>query len=94
MKIDKFTKVVLLVIAVFLGIIALKPLVLVKTTSASPRSLDYIKPLGGAINGFFVLDTRNGHVWLYCYEEYIKDIRPYYAGRLIELGKPLVKKKK
>jgi len=31
MKIDKFTKVVLLVIAVFLGIIALKMLVQVKT---------------------------------------------------------------
>jgi len=65
MKIDKFTKVVLLVIAVFLGIIAFKPLVLVKTTSASPGSLDNIKPLGGTWGGggFYVLDTRNGDVW-------------------------------
>jgi len=90
MKIDKFTKVVLLVIAVFLGIVALKPLVQIETVSAYPGDFEYVKPIGMLMSIAFFLDTRNGDIWGYDLDEG----KIYYSGKLVKLGKPLVKKKK
>lgn len=90
MKIDTFTKILLLVIAIFLGILVLKPLVQVKTVQGGPGSFDYVKPIGVWKARPLFLDARNGDIWWY----YEFGGSAIHLGRLIELGKPLVKKRK
>ena len=89
MKTDAFTKILLLVIAIFLGIIALRPLVQVGTVQASSGSFGYLKSLAGS-SGIRLMDTRNGDVWYY---DFYRD-KVVYKGRLVELGKSLVKHRK
>src|SRR5574341_2123477 len=63
MKSDAFTKVLLVVIAVFLGIIALRPFFRSVTGLSNPSSYDYIRPVAGAMGVSVVLDTRSGDLW-------------------------------
>ena len=66
---DRVTKAVLVVIAIFLGIIALRPLMQPETVQAAwGNKIDYIMawPVGGEdAKKYYVLDTRNGDLWGY-----------------------------
>ncbi|MFZ0960934.1 MAG: hypothetical protein WAO35_08510 [Terriglobia bacterium] len=74
MKIDGFVKFLLLVIAIFLGIIALRPYVApprVEAQSTGAYYPMYIEhgfvwlpsPKGGSVAGRLVLDLRTGNIW-------------------------------
>jgi hypothetical protein len=89
MKTDMLTKILLCAIALFLGMLALKPLVNIETVQAIPNSFDHIESLGGFASGagpvLVLLDTRNGDVWTY-------DLAlrtAGYIGKFTELGQPL-----
>lgn len=66
-KLDTFTKVLLVVIAVFLGIIALKPIFYTEVAQANPGrfdNIDFELVVGKrAVASFF--DRSSGEVWLY-----------------------------
>jgi hypothetical protein len=84
MRIDWYTKGVLTVIAVLLGVIAIRPYVSPDAVQAqgSFAGVDYG---GGLINRspeFF--DTRTGEIWIYF------DAKPSRRFRLTKLGEPLV----
>lgn len=93
MKLDAFVKVTLVIIAVFLGIIVLRPFFEIGSASANPsRKFDYVQfsyrhidPIGIA---FF--DTITGDIWGYRIDSPGK---LYHVGRLVELGKPLQEQK-
>jgi len=88
MKVDLFTKVCLLFIAIFLGIIALYPFFTPEIAHGAPFSeqkLDYIEPIGMTFALGVLLDTRNGDIWAYD----LDNLSAQYCGRLEELGKPL-----
>lgn len=73
MRIDWFVKVLLMVIAIFLGIIALRPYVAppVVEAQADEGYPVYIErgavwlpsPKGGSVAGRVVIDLRNGNIW-------------------------------
>ncbi len=90
MKTDMITKALLLAIACFLGVIALRPLAEIGNVHAGSGAFDYIKPLGsGTSRGTVILlDTRNGDVWEYAFGLKGKDFVYLYLGTLTELGKP------
>jgi hypothetical protein len=93
MKTDTFTKVTLAVIAVSLFLIAFKPLLHPSPAVASPTyKMDYIQSFGTAMYGnkniIVLFDSRTGQVWAYGINV---EGEPSYLGKLIELGKPIVK---
>lgn len=86
MKSDAFTKILLVVIAVFMGIIAFRPLSQPKAVCSDSSSYDYIRPVAGFMGASILLDTRNGDLWLYDFDKFRLG---GYGGRLVELGKPI-----
>jgi hypothetical protein len=86
MKVDTFTRIVLLAILMLLCIIGFRPSARVDRVQAGQGGLDHVKPLGIVRGGsFLLLDNRNGDLWLYPVgARYVE-----YMGTLIELGKPL-----
>ena len=92
MKVDVFTKICGLAIAVFLGIITLQLLFSPEVSRAAlgERKLDYVMPIGMTLQLAVLLDTRNGNLWVYDVDKGTAN----YSGTLEELGKPLVKKQK
>lgn len=93
MKIDTLVKVTLVLIALFLGIIALRPFFEVGKASANPGGkFDYVHFFVGSThsNGQLVVDLRNGNLWEFP-EDLNKD--PIYHGRfrLEALDKPVKK---
>ena len=89
MKSDAFTRVLLVIIAVFLGIIALRPFFQSEATVSNSVSHDYIRPVAGFMGASILLDTRNGDLWLYDFDKFQLG---GYGGRLVELGKPIQRK--
>ena len=83
MKIDFYTKVILTLICIFLGIIAfhflLNPDQSIANTNKNFSYLQY----GSYSNRFF--NPQTGEIWDY-------SRRPEFIGRLVELGKPLEEK--
>jgi hypothetical protein len=97
MRVDTSTKILLVVIAFFLGLIALRPLVQVDTAKANPGSFDYITPLpfttlqGGGL-ATVLMDNRTGDIWVYNLQGGPRETQGVYAGTFTALGKPLTKK--
>jgi hypothetical protein len=91
MKTDRFTKLLLIVIALFLGIIALRPFFEITPVHANSGQFDYLDveaivgPFGGA--GVLFFDSRTGEIWIYGIDERSGK----YEGRLklTELGRNL-----
>jgi len=93
MKIDSFVKVTLVLIVVFLGIIALKPILQPEgVIAASGGKFDYIQNWSG-LKDILIFDSRTGDLWGYSGKALIGKEAPYYVGRLTELGKPFAKPK-
>jgi hypothetical protein len=94
MKIDRFTKVVLLAIGVFLGIIALNPWFQPNSVYATQQPNLGVEILGQAAiqRNMFVsvtfIDTRNGDMWTYVGRD--EDWNITYVGTFTEPGKPFV----
>jgi hypothetical protein len=88
MKADKFTKVILLIIAIFLGIIALKPLSQLPTAIAGQSTFDDVKfvPVSATAD-ILLFDIKSRKLWHYDVREGI----PKYMGKLVEAGKPFEK---
>jgi hypothetical protein len=93
MKTDGFTIALLVMIALLLAIIALKPFPGVgNVTAGQPGSLDYLQVWnmsayfsGGA---FLVFDTRTGDLWAYTLNAVEGRSNPQYIGTLTDPGKP------
>ena len=101
MKSDRFVKGTLVLIAVFLGIIALKPIFKTETVQANPGGkLDFVQGLGtysrssANFSGWRVLlfDSRTGDLWEYRALSSVGrgDGKPIYRGTITELGKPIL----
>ncbi|MBM3209303.1 hypothetical protein FJZ40_03365 [Candidatus Shapirobacteria bacterium] len=93
MKTDIFTKILLLVIALFLGIISFRPLIQTEIAQASAGDFDHVKFIGIITSNIVLMDNRNGNLWVYK----VGDpgvVKAKFLGRLIELGKPLANEKK
>ena len=92
MRADCYVKVCLTLIVLLLGIIAIRPLVQPDTVLAqSSKWSDLQFSTSTGILAFF--DTRTGDVWGYTATRAgtLVEFQPEYAGKLTELGKPLVK---
>ncbi len=91
MRIDRFTKTVLVAIAISLGIIALNPWVQPDRAHAG-RAVEYL--LAWPATEIW-MDKRTGNVWDYTglYASTSQLNQPKYLGTLTELGKPLIMKK-
>lgn len=91
MKTDLFSKIMLLSIAIFLGIIAMRPFFPAvhaeAQTSPAEEKLSYIKPMGVTQQFVVLLDTRNGNIWYYDLTLGTATL----SGRLDEVGRPLVR---
>lgn len=81
---DKTTKILLLVIALLLGIIAVRPVTQTREAYANPGGPESVVPLGMDGNSVFLLDRSTGDIWMYT-----SDNRVFFKGRLTELGQPL-----
>lgn len=97
MKVDLFTKILLSAIAVFLGVIALRPAIGNEPVLAGAGDFDYVRYMGrfgiGNASGNLLLDARTGDIWGYGYGAK-SDGAPevFYIGRLTRLGEPLAGK--
>ena len=67
-KFDRFTKILLVVIAIFLGMIALQPIFQPEMVSANPGQFDNVDfeviVAGGGAGALF-FDRNIGQVWIY-----------------------------
>ena len=86
MRIDIYTKIVLTAIALFLAVIALRPM-FQPAPAAAQTALDGVQftPSSSSFNAF---NTANGDVWLYSYDQGRYAAR--YLGRIAQLGQALV----
>ena len=89
-KIDTFTKILLVVIAIFIGIIALKPILSTEVAQANPgqfNNLDIeilVSPGATGVGAFF-FDRSTGKGWLYSLNDGILKGRM----QLTTLGEPM-----
>ena len=83
---DKFTKIILVVIALCLGIIAFSLVFRTESIQAQARTnFDTIR-FTNTNGGFLIMDTRTGDVWMYTFG----DRSPDFIGRLVQVGRPLL----
>jgi hypothetical protein len=83
---DTFTKIILVVIALCLGIIAFSLVLRTESTQAQGRiNFDKIR-FTNTQGGFLIMDTRTGNVWMYTFG----DRSPDFIGRLVQVGQPLL----
>ena len=93
MHADRFTKTVLLAIAVFLGMIAVR-MFTGETVQAQSGDYDYVRYMGrfgiGNQSGNVFMNARTGELYGYGFGSK-SDIPPeiLYLGRLTKLGEPL-----
>ena len=83
MRIDRYTKTILTIIALLLAVVVLQSLLRPTAVSAQPA-------LGGVQftyrpEGFLAIDTKGGDVWLYD----IQTKRTERLGKITQLGKPI-----
>lgn len=93
MRLDLFTKAMLLAITFFLGLIALRPLVGSDPALAGAGDFEHVRYLGrfgiGQQSGNLFLDARTGDVWGYGYGAMSGGApEVLYIGRLSKLGEP------
>lgn len=90
MKVDFYTKAILTLIAIFLGVLSLRPII--EPEGAFAGASDKFGNLAFASYEDHVLffDRKTGDVFNYFIG---RSIKPYF-GRIVELGEPLVKPKK
>jgi hypothetical protein len=90
----------LVLIAVFLAIIALKPILKTQSAMAIPEGkMDYVQIWcssctfpGLPHEGHLILfDSRNGDIWAYSDKAVTGISKPVYLGKLKELGQPIMK---
>ena len=93
MKLDKSIKIMLFMVTLFLGIIALKPLMKPEIAYASPIARLNIAVLHGGVdpdypnrNHTIILDLDNGHVWDYTYDALSGKADPVFVGTISKLG--------
>jgi hypothetical protein len=94
MQPDLFTRTMLMAIAFFLGVIALRPLVQTESAQAGAGEFDHVRYLGrfgiGQQSGNLFLDARTGDIWGYGYGATSGSApEVLYIGRLTRLGEPL-----
>jgi hypothetical protein len=91
MRIDLYMKVILTIVAIALVTIACKSVVEPTRVAADgPLAGVQFFGLGSAIWG---VDTRTGDVWAYGFDVDAGTAKPpAYAGKITQLGKPLVSK--
>ena len=87
MQIDRYTKLVLTIIALALAMIACRSV-------TQPSGVAAEGPLAGVqfsgvLGGFMAFDTRSGDVWGYD----ITNHKWFYTGKITQLGKPLLEQK-
>ena len=101
MKLNSFTKVSLVTIAILLGAILLISNLKSHQANASPgSSFEYVQvwAMGYCLPGLpqeshiILFDSRNGDVWAYSDKAMVGRAEPSYLGKLKELGKPIMKK--
>jgi hypothetical protein len=83
MRIDLYTKTILTLIVLLLGVIAFKPVIQPKSVAAE-GSLNGVQ-LSGFGSNLWAVDTRSGDIWVY-------DIKPGTVSlhrKIVQLGKPL-----
>lgn len=86
MKPNIYVKICLTLIVLFLGVIALKPIISPNVVEAQ-SSLSGVQISAQATGRFLLLDSKSGRFWLY---DYYRGTATY-LGKLTELGKPLTK---
>jgi len=66
----------------------------------TPQKMDYVTVIATSQTGpgrgcdqgcWFLLDKKNGDIWAYNDQALLGSGDPVYLGRLVELGKPIVK---
>jgi hypothetical protein len=87
MLVDRYTKIVLTLIALFLAVIAVRPLVQPPLARAQGSSLNGVEfSIGWGTDYIAFFDQHTGNLWLYTVEG-----KPVGApSRLVELGKPMI----
>lgn len=102
MKKDTFVKVTMVLIALFLGIIALRPFFEIGSASANPGGkFDYIQVWCSSCSfpglpregHFIILDSRNGNIWVYSDKAMAGQANPLLYGKLNEIGQPILRTK-
>ena len=86
MHTDKFTKIILVVIALCLGIIAFSLVFRTESTQAQARIDFNTIRFTDTNGGFLIMDTRTGDVWMYSFG----DRSPDFVGRLVQVGQALL----
>lgn len=99
MKLDRYIKITLSVIAFLLLLVVFQ----LKTQSDIAFAQSKSSPSqwqisaaglpGNPTSVLYVLDTKNGDIWAYEMERHYAPEYPEYIGRITELGKPVVKNK-
>lgn len=87
-KIDTFTKILLVVIAIFIGMIALKPILSTEVAQANPgqfNNLDIEIVFSPGSLGAFFFDRSTGKGWLYS----LNDGKLKGSAQLTTLGEPM-----
>ncbi len=84
MTADRTTKILLAAIALFLGVIALRPWLTPAPAQAGGGFSSWVLPLGIAGSAAYLLDNNTGDIWMYT-----SDGRVYFKGTLRQLGEPL-----
>jgi hypothetical protein len=98
MHTDLWTKTVLALIAVFLGLIAVRPFFIGDPVQAGVADFDHVRYLGrfgiGNLSGNLLMDVRSGDIWGYGVGSHggSTEGEVIYVGRLTQLGQPLVNK--
>jgi hypothetical protein len=82
MRIDLYTKTILTLIALLLGVVALKPIIQPQPVSAQ-ASLAGVQ-FSGSVGGFWLFDTKTGDVW--AYEKQGSNTAVTHVGRVPEIG--------
>ncbi|HUP02635.1 MAG TPA: hypothetical protein VMU19_01520 [Bryobacteraceae bacterium] len=83
---DRYIKIVLSAIALFLGLIAMRPFFAPASASAQ-SSLNGVQFLP-ASSSFNAVNTNNGDLWLYSFENGRYEAK--YLGQIVRLGQPLL----
>jgi hypothetical protein len=90
MKTDNTTKILLLMIAGFLAIMAFRPFISPSHVDASPGSYDNLKYLGSTAAYSLWLDTKTGEIWMVHWDNF-PELVWTKGGRFIDFGQPLAK---
>jgi hypothetical protein len=90
MYLDRFSKTLLCILVLMLGLLVFRPFFSPEAAQTQARNYDYVRYLGGFNTStgqvMILLDSRNGNIWSYG----LSERRVSYVGQLTQLGQPLV----